>query len=88
MLIAPIISVWSYQFDGIYVGVTRTIEMRNSMLLSLALFIALSWLLIPWWHNHGLWLAFMIFMALRGITLGLWFPRIERSMPPVGRRDE
>lgn len=88
MLVAPIISVWSYQYDGIYVGVTRTVEMRNSMLLSLALFIALSWLLIPWWHNHGLWLAFMIFMALRGITLALWFPRIERSMPPVVRRDE
>ncbi len=54
--------------------------MRNSMLLSLLLYVVLSWVLIPLWHNHGLWLSFMIFMAMRGITLGLWFPRIERSM--------
>lgn len=80
MLVSPIISVWSYQLDGIYVGVTRTVEMRNSMLLSLLLYVVLSWVLIPLWHNHGLWLSFMIFMAMRGITLGLWFPRIERSM--------
>ena len=80
VLLSPIISVWSFQFDGIYIGATRTVEMRNSMLLSLLIYVAASWVLIPLWHNHGLWLSFMIFMAMRAITLGLWFPRIERSM--------
>jgi MATE family multidrug resistance protein len=84
VLLSPIISVWSFQFDGIYIGATRTVEMRNSMLLSLLIYVAASWVLIPLWHNHGLWLSFMIFMAMRAITLGLWFPRIERSMPSTG----
>jgi MATE family multidrug resistance protein len=79
-LLSTIISVWSFQFDGIYIGATRTVEMRNSMLLSFVIYIAASWVLIPLWHNHGLWLSFMIFMAMRAITLGLWFPRIERSL--------
>ncbi len=80
VLLSPIISVWSFQFDGIYIGATRTVEMRNSMLLSLLVYVAASWVLIPLWHNHGLWLSFMIFMAMRAITLGLWFPRIERAL--------
>jgi MATE family multidrug resistance protein len=80
VLLLPIVSVWSYQFDGIYIGATRPVEMRNSMLLSFITYIVASWLLIPLWHNHGLWLSFMIFMAMRGITLGLWLPRIERSI--------
>lgn len=88
VLLLPIVSVWSYQFDGIYIGTTHPVEMRNSMLLSFLTYIVASWLLIPLWHNHGLWLSFMIFMAMRGITLGLWFPRIERSIPQVVRREE
>ncbi len=86
VLLLPIVSVWSFQFDGIYIGTTRPVEMRNSMLLSFLTYIAATWLLIPLWHNHGLWLSFMIFMAMRGITLGLWFPRIERSM--ISHREE
>ncbi|MDX1488918.1 MAG: MATE family efflux transporter, partial [Acidiferrobacterales bacterium] len=88
VLLLPIVSVWSYQFDGIYIATTRPVEMRNSMLLSFLTYIVASWLFIPLWHNHGLWLAFMIFMAMRGITLGLWFPRIERSIPQILTRKE
>ncbi|MFQ5936309.1 MAG: MATE family efflux transporter [Acidiferrobacterales bacterium] len=80
ILLSPFVSVWSFQLDGIYIGTTRPVEMRNSMALSLIIFVIASWLLIPLWHNHGLWLSFMIFMAVRALTLGAWFPRIERSM--------
>lgn len=34
-----------------------------------------TWLLLPPWGNHGLWLALMLFMAVRGLTLGLWYRR-------------
>jgi multidrug resistance protein, MATE family len=80
VLLSPIISIWSFQLDGIYIGTTRPVEMRNSMLLSLIVYLAASWLLMPMWGNHGLWLSFMIFMLVRGVTLGLWYPRIERSL--------
>ena len=80
VVISPLISVWSYQFDGIFIGATRTAEMRNGMMLSLAVFVAAVWLLLPALGNHGLWLAFMIFMAARGLTLGLWYKRIAREL--------
>lgn len=80
VLLSPIVSVWSYQLDGIFIGTTRPVEMRNGMLLSLLVYLIATWQLIPLWGNHGLWLSLMIFMVMRALTLGLWFGRIERSM--------
>jgi MATE family multidrug resistance protein len=81
VLISPVLSVWSYQLDGIFIGTTRPVEMRNGMVLSLLVYLLAIWLFIPLLGNHGLWLSLMIFMVTRAITLGLWYPRIERSMP-------
>lgn len=76
----PLVSIWGFQLDGIYIGTTRTREMRNSMLLSLAVYLAVVWLAEPLWGNHGLWFALVVFMMVRALTLGLWYPRIERSI--------
>ncbi|MDH3670985.1 MAG: MATE family efflux transporter [Gammaproteobacteria bacterium] len=80
VLVSPVLSVWSYQLDGIFIGTTRPVEMRNGMVLSLLVYLLAIWLFIPLLGNHGLWLSLMIFMVTRAITLGLWYPRIERSM--------
>jgi len=79
LVASPLLSVWSFQLDGIYIGITRTVAMRNAMLLSLAAYLFVVWLLVPLFGNHGLWLALMIFMVVRAITLGLWLPRVIRS---------
>lgn len=80
MVVTPLISVWSFQLDGVFIGATRTAEMRNGMLIAAAGF----WLavrgLVPLLGNHGLWLALMLFLALRALTLGYWLPRIEAHM--------
>lgn len=81
LVIAPVVSVWSFQLDGIFVGTTRAVAMRNAMLLSLAVFLAAVWLLLPLWGNHGLWAALIVLMGTRGITLGIWLPRIVRDLP-------
>ncbi len=78
--ISPLISVWSFQLDGIFIGATRTPEMRNGMLISLGIFLAAGWILIPRMGNHGLWLAMMVFMVIRAVTLGAWYPRITRDL--------
>lgn len=70
LMLLPLISVWSYLIDGIYIGATQGRAMRNSMLISFAGF-GLCYLLAQPLHNHGLWLAFSLFMLLRGLTLGL-----------------
>jgi multidrug resistance protein, MATE family len=65
----PIVAVWSYLLDGLFIGATRARDMRNGMLLSVLLFLLLAWLCRSW-GNHGLWLAFLGFMAMRGLSLG------------------
>jgi len=79
LMISPIISVWSFLLDGIFIGATRTREMRNGMLISLAVFLAAVLVLKPSLGNHGLWLSLMLFMVARAITLGLYFPTLERN---------
>ena len=79
MIVAPLISVWSYQFDGIFFGATRGAEMRNAMIASLAIYLVAVEIFVPLWANHGLWLAFLLFMAARGLTLAAYYPRIARD---------
>ncbi len=75
--ILPVLSVWSFQLDGIFFGLTRAGDMRNAMILSLAIYgIAVAVLIEPL-GNHGLWLAFCIFMVARAITLSAFLPRLS-----------
>ncbi len=73
----PVIAVWSYLLDGLFIGATRAREMRNGMLLALAIALPLGWLL-QGLGNHGLWLAFLAFMLSRGICLGLIARSLQR----------
>ena len=84
LIAAPLLSVWAYQLDGIFIGAVRTGEMRNAMIVSLVLYLAAIELLRPLLGNHGLWLALMLFMVARGVTLGALYPRIERGLAAGG----
>lgn len=77
VVFSPLLSVWSFQLDGIYIGTTFTREMRDGMLISLAAYLAAVWPLTSTWGNHGLWCALMIFFVVRALTLLAWYPRIE-----------
>jgi len=79
-VLSPLVSVWSFQLDGIFIGATRTRAMRNGMAISLAGFLLSVWIFVPLWQNHGLWLAFYIYMILRAITLGVCYPALVRSV--------
>lgn len=68
-VICPLLGVWCYLLDGLFVGATRAREMRNSMAIATLSFM-LTLVTIPWLGNHGLWLALIVFMAVRGLTLG------------------
>jgi MATE family multidrug resistance protein len=76
---SPILSVWSFQLDGIFIGATRTRDLRNSMAISMACFLIAATALQPLWGNHGLWAALMVLMLVRAATLGLRLPRIGRT---------
>ena len=76
---APLLGVACFVFDGIYIGVTRTADMRNMMIVSTAVYIAAWWVLAAQFGNHGLWAALMVFFALRGLTLAVRYPAMVRA---------
>lgn len=80
----PVIAVACFQLDGIFIGATRTGAMRNAMMLSFAAYLGASAALTPWAGNAGLWTAFLIFFAARGVTLGAALPWLTRSLSEAG----
>ena len=78
--VSPLLSVWSFQLDGIFIGATRTAELRNGMVLALVVYLLGATAFVPWLGNHGLWLAFVIWIAARALPLAIWYPRILRSL--------
>jgi MATE family, multidrug efflux pump len=79
MIALPLISVWCFLLDGIFIGATRGKEMRNSMLVCTFVFFLPIWYVFQFWGNHGLWFAFTLFIAIRGVTLGLYYYLIEKN---------
>ncbi|MBB5419779.1 MATE family multidrug resistance protein [Paraburkholderia sp. JPY171] len=78
--LSPVISVWGFLLDGVFIGATRTRELMMAMVVSLAIFVAASSTLLAWHGNHGLWIALLIFMAMRGVTLARYLPGMSRGI--------
>jgi MATE family multidrug resistance protein len=78
----PLIAVSPFLLDGIFLGGTRGATMRNAMIASLLIYLACCYFLVPLWGNDGLWASLAIFMGARGLTLGVRYPALARS---VGR---
>ena len=79
MILAPVLGCASWMLDGIFIGATRSRDMRNMMIVSGATYAVALWLLMPPFGNHGLWASLVIFFVVRGITLGLRYPALERA---------
>ncbi len=79
LIISPLISVWSFLYDGVFVGATRSKEMMFIMVGSLLFVFLPTWFGFSQFGNHGLWLAFTLFMAARGASMHFWFKRLVNS---------
>ncbi len=86
MVFVPLLGWPSFMLDGIFIGATRSDEMRNMMVLSALAYGLSLMVLMPAFGNHGLWLALLVSFVARGATL-LWrYPVLERSVqlsPPI-----
>ncbi len=78
VIILPVVSVWSFHFDGIFIGATAGKYMRNGMVISTIIYIGSLMIFLPIWQNHGLWLSYAIFLATRGLTLAVEYPKIAK----------
>lgn len=76
----PFLSAAPFMLDGIFIGATRTRDMRNMMAISTLIYFAAALALMPAFENHGLWGALLISFAARGLTLGWKYPALERSV--------
>jgi MATE family multidrug resistance protein len=80
----PLISVWAFQLDGIFIGATRTRDLRNGMAVSFACYLVMALGFARLWGNTGLWGAFLGLMVARTVVLGALYPRIERDTFSAG----
>tara|TARA_B100001057_G_scaffold389270_1_gene396964 strand:- start:974 stop:2299 length:1326 start_codon:yes stop_codon:yes gene_type:complete len=79
VIIIPPIASFCYQLDGIFIGATQTKDMRNSMIISVAIYLILSLFFVKEIHNYGIWFALITFMVLRTLTLHFHFPKILKK---------
>lgn len=80
VVLAPWLGVWSYLFDGFFVGATLGREMRNTMLFSTFCCYLPAWYLMQDWGNHGLWAALMVLLAARGLSQSVYLPGVIRRL--------
>lgn len=76
--IAPVLGVFAFTYDGIFIGATWTRDMRNLMILSLLIYLA-AWALLRPYGNTGLWGALLILYAARGGLQALRYPSLLRA---------
>jgi len=77
VVFAPLLGVFAFSYDGIYIGATWARDMRNLMLLSLLIFLG-AWFLLRSYGNAGLWSALLVHYAARGGLQALAYPRLLR----------
>lgn len=83
LIVSPLISVWCFLYDGVFVGATRAREMRIVMMGAAALVFLPAWYLARPLGNHALWLAFLLFLAARAIGMHLWYRRWQGQYRPA-----
>jgi len=72
----PLCGFSAFMWDGIFIGMTETKMMFQVMLISMLLYFVLYFILFPIYGNHGLWIAFLLYLSLRGC--GLWFLFVKK----------
>lgn len=85
---APVIGVFAWIYDGIFIGATLTAQMRRTMLLSACVYALALAVLVPVFGNHGLWAALMVFFAARGVTMWRAYPSLATRIGSAPQQTE
>ncbi len=82
MVAGPLLGIGSFMLDGVFIGATRTRDLRNAMAISFAIYLASLAVLLPAFDNHGLWAAMMVMFLARTATLAIRYPALEAAAVP------
>ncbi len=66
--LVPAAGMLAFIWDGVFIGITQTRGMLQSSFVAAAVFFACVCFLIPLWGNHGLWIAMLIYLLMRGMV--------------------
>ena len=78
--LAPIVGFAAWQLDGIFIGTTKTREMRNAGIAAVIIYIAAHYAITPKFGRDGIWIAFLIYYIARAVTLAFYYPNIRKQM--------
>jgi multidrug resistance protein, MATE family len=84
-VLLPVLGVTSYVFDGIYIGAGWTRSLLTTMVIAILVY-GVSLVVAEPLGNHGLWLAFSLFLLARAASQALLLARLERRTfgePPL-----
>ena len=77
MILFPLIGLPSWMLDGIFIGATRSRDMRVAMFQSVLIYVPCLFLTVPFMGNNGLWLSMFVFVIARALTLWRYYPGLE-----------
>ena len=80
VVVSPAVCVWAFTYDGVFLGATRTRVLRDTMIMSFAVYMAGVFLAMPVIGNHGLWLGLMLFLSCRALFQVIAYPALRRSI--------
>jgi MATE family multidrug resistance protein len=76
----PIVCIWAFFWDGVFMGAMRTRTLRNAMFGSVVVYTPALYLFSSMWGNHGIWAALAVLMGARSLFLTLAWPRLRNSV--------
>jgi multidrug resistance protein, MATE family len=78
--LTPLLGAACFLYDGIFTGAMATRDMRNMMILSLAIYLCAWFVLEPRYANHGLWVALCVFFIARSVSFAACLPAIKKRV--------
>jgi MATE family multidrug resistance protein len=79
---APVLGFAAFQLDGVFIGTTRTKEMRNAGIAAVLIYLGIFyiWTLTSGQgsqNGHMIWISFLIYYLARTVTLLYYYPKIR-----------
>lgn len=80
LIVYPFAACFGLVLYGVFTGATEIAPVRNSMIYATILYVIIQLIITPIWHNHGLWLAFVIYTIGRSVFLVMYTPKLNKKL--------
>ncbi|WP_299598035.1 MATE family efflux transporter [uncultured Microbulbifer sp.] len=69
----PLVAVWSYQLDGVFIGAGKSRQMRDTMFIATVMVFLPCWWFTRQWDNTGIWFSLFLWFVARSAGLMVYF---------------